>query len=83
MVHGAADRSVERPLQGGECHPTLRTGGETEKLTGQIWALAVNSKVVPLIMKNILCRLANWAGVRRRRPVLGSGTAPVARMYRE
>ena len=54
VVHGAADRSVERPLQGGECHPTLRTGGETEKLTGQIWALAMSSKIEPETLKNKL-----------------------------
>ena len=35
-----------------------------------------------MMLKNRLCRLANWEVVKRRRPVLRSATAPVALWYR-
>lgn len=34
------------------------------------------------MVKNKLCKLANWAVVRRSKPVALSRTAPVARWYR-
>ena len=54
---------------------------EEEGRTGQIWALAVNSNVTPLMTKNKLFRLANWAALSLSKPTLLSRTAPVAEVY--
>ena len=76
----ASDRSVQGPLLGTVEH--LYTLPSLRPLTGHTWAFAVNSKVVPLILKNKLFRLANWDVVRRSSPVFLSSTAPVAFWYR-
>ena len=48
---------------------------------GQICAFAVNSNLVPPMVKNRLCSFAYWAVVSLRRPVVPSIVAPVRFWY--